>query len=193
MAVHHTVHKRFFISHLHPQSVVIGCLTICPWWTNWKTFRGSSFWKLKNNFYFYFILLWQHHNMTYYLHYSTLGLRIQIWNIIRKKWKGGKFQASHFISNGRRKLQPWKFFFTSSPCALLFHLALWLPCWEFQFHFNSLILNKLTPKCSNCIFWQHSDFGQLTMNGVFILFLWCIHTTCVQGVALRPNNFHNFW
>jgi len=29
----------------------------------------------------------------------------------------------------------------------------------------------LTPKGPNCGFWQHSDFGQVPTNGVFIFFL----------------------
>jgi len=41
--------------------------------------------------------------------------------------------------------------------------------------------------------WQHGNFGQLTMNGISIFFLWNFHTTCAEGVASRPNNFHNFW
>jgi len=31
--------------------------------------------------------------------------------------------------------------------------------------------SQLTPKGPNCIFWQHSNLGQLTMNGIFIFFL----------------------
>jgi len=33
------------------------------------------------------------------------------------------------------------------------------------------IREGLTPKGPSCIFCQHSDFGQLTTNGVFIFFL----------------------
>jgi len=32
-------------------------------------------------------------------------------------------------------------------------------------------LTPLAPKGPKCAFWQHSDFGQLTTNGVFIYFL----------------------
>jgi len=36
---------------------------------------------------------------------------------------------------------------------------------------GACVFPKLTPKALNCIFWQHSNFGQFTMNGVFIFFL----------------------
>jgi len=32
--------------------------------------------------------------------------------------------------------------------------------------------NGLTPKEPDCAFWQHSNFGQVLTNGVFIFFLW---------------------
>jgi len=51
----------------------------------------------------------------------------------------------------------------------------------------------LTPKGPNTVFWQHSDFGQLTTNGIFNFIFWKFHTTCARGVALRPNKFYNFW
>jgi len=37
--------------------------------------------------------------------------------------------------------------------------------------FVDLVKKNLTPKRLNCVFWQHSDLGQLTTNGVFIFFL----------------------
>jgi len=49
----------------------------------------------------------------------------------------------------------------------------------------------LTPKTPNCMFWQHSDLGQLTMNRIF-LFSFEISYNIGQGVALRCNNFCNF-
>jgi len=33
------------------------------------------------------------------------------------------------------------------------------------------VKDGLTPKGPNCVFWQHSDFGQVLTNGVFIFFL----------------------
>jgi len=56
---------------------------------------------------------------------------------------------------------------------------------------QNLKINNLTPKGPKCFLWQHSDFGEITMNRKKIL--WNFHTTFSQGVALRPNNFHNFW
>jgi len=53
--------------------------------------------------------------------------------------------------------------------------------------------NILTPKGPNYVFWHYRYFGQLTMNEFFFIFLWNFHTTCSRGVALRPNNFNNFW
>jgi len=42
---------------------------------------------------------------------------------------------------------------------------------------SSIGHNGLTPKEPNCIFWQHSNLGQLTTNGIFLfLFLKISHT-----------------
>jgi len=55
---------------------------------------------------------------------------------------------------------------------------------------NSVIF--LIPKALNNVFGEHRNFGQLTMNGGFIFFLWKFHT-CAEGVASRPNDVYNFW
>jgi len=52
---------------------------------------------------------------------------------------------------------------------------------------------NLTPVGPKHFYWQHRDFGHLTMNRNFNFFLWNFHTIFSQGVALRPHNFHNFW
>jgi len=39
------------------------------------------------------------------------------------------------------------------------------------FFFIDYILSTLTPKGPSCVFWQHSDFGQVRVTRDFIIFL----------------------
>jgi len=56
------------------------------------------------------------------------------------------------------------------------------------------VVSELIPKGLNVFFWQYSNFWQHSTNGFFKFFsLWKFHTTYAQGIAIRYNNFHNFW
>jgi len=41
--------------------------------------------------------------------------------------------------------------------------------------------HSLTPIGPKCVFWQHSDFGQLIMNGVFCFFLKFSYNICPRS------------
>jgi len=122
----------------------------------------------------------------------------------KKFWNLFHIFLNQFTTRSYGYMCPKKFFFKN--LVLVLKMAVWEWFWwkhslkplGVNVSFNTRIVAGhlwccpfflLTPKGPSCVFWQHSNFGQLTTNGVFILFLWNFHTTCGRGISFKAQQF----